>query len=119
MGFPRQEYFNGLPFPPPGDLPNPGIELYSVSPLSHLGSPAKMSTYSKKYEERIDQFFLIERKFMQRANQLKKLPKLLNLVKYEDLLWKTLSSLPDIMGTGPTDTFSNCRAWELFPSVRL
>jgi len=86
MEFPRQEYFNGLPFPPPGDLPNPGIELYSVSPLSHLGSPAKMSTYSKKYEERIDQFFLIERKFMQRANQLKKLPKLLNLVKYEDFV---------------------------------
>ena len=26
MGFPRQEYWNGLPFPSPGDLPNPGIE---------------------------------------------------------------------------------------------
>ena len=26
MGFPRQEYWRGLPFPPPGDLPNPGIE---------------------------------------------------------------------------------------------
>ena len=26
MGFPRQEYWNGLPFPLPGDLPNPGIE---------------------------------------------------------------------------------------------
>ena len=26
MGFPRQEYLSGLPFPPPGDLPNPGIE---------------------------------------------------------------------------------------------
>ena len=26
MGFPRQEYRNGLPFPFPGDLPNPGIE---------------------------------------------------------------------------------------------
>ena len=25
MGFPRQEYWNGLPFPPPGHLPNPGI----------------------------------------------------------------------------------------------
>ena len=23
---PRQEYCNGLPFPPPGDLPNPGIK---------------------------------------------------------------------------------------------
>ena len=26
MGFPRQEYWSGLPFPPPGDLPDPGIE---------------------------------------------------------------------------------------------
>ena len=26
MGFPRQEYWSGLPFPSPGTLPNPGIE---------------------------------------------------------------------------------------------
>ena len=26
MGFPRQEYWNGLPFPFPGDPPDPGIE---------------------------------------------------------------------------------------------
>ena len=26
MGFSRQEYWNGLPFPSSGDLPNPGIE---------------------------------------------------------------------------------------------
>ena len=26
MGFYRQEYWNGLPFPSPGDLPHPGIE---------------------------------------------------------------------------------------------
>ena len=33
MRFPRQEYWSGLPFPPPGDLPDPGIELESpVSP---------------------------------------------------------------------------------------
>ena len=33
MGFSRQEYWRGLPFPPPGDLPDPGIELTSpVSP---------------------------------------------------------------------------------------
>ena len=29
MEFPRQEYWNGLPFPSPGDLPNPGIKLES------------------------------------------------------------------------------------------
>ena len=26
MGFPRQEYWSGLPFPSPGDIPDPGIE---------------------------------------------------------------------------------------------
>ena len=26
MGFSWQEYWSGLPFPPPGDLPGPGIE---------------------------------------------------------------------------------------------
>ena len=32
MGFPRQEYWIGLPFPPPGNLPNSGTE--PVSPAS-------------------------------------------------------------------------------------
>ena len=48
MGFLRQEYWSGLPFPSPGDLPNPGVdpaypeapELQMDSlPLSHQGSP--------------------------------------------------------------------------------
>ena len=34
MGFSRQEYWSGLPFPSPGDLPDPGIEL------TLLASPA-------------------------------------------------------------------------------
>ena len=44
-GFPRQEHWSGLPFPSPGDLPDPGIELGSPapqadsSPPSHQGSP--------------------------------------------------------------------------------
>ena len=47
MGFPIQEYWSGQPCPPPGDLPNPGIEPVSPmspdrkkdsSPLSHLES---------------------------------------------------------------------------------
>ena len=29
LGFPRQEYWSELPFPSPGDLPNPGIEPMS------------------------------------------------------------------------------------------
>ena len=39
MGFSRQEYWSGLPCPPPGDLPNPGIE-----PMS-LMSPALASGF--------------------------------------------------------------------------
>ena len=38
VGFPRQEYWKGLPCPPPGDLPNPGIKPASlVSPALVVG----------------------------------------------------------------------------------
>ena len=47
--FSKQEYWNGLPFPTPGALPDPGIEPTSLAspaladeyslPLYHLGSP--------------------------------------------------------------------------------
>ena len=32
MGFPRQEYWSGLPFPSLGDLPDPGIKPMSPEP---------------------------------------------------------------------------------------
>ena len=39
MEFSRQEYWSGLPFPPPGDLPSPGIEPLSLgSSALHAGS---------------------------------------------------------------------------------
>ena len=44
MGFPRQEYWSGLPCPPSGDLPNPETEPRCAAlqedslPLSHWGS---------------------------------------------------------------------------------
>ena len=31
LGFSRQEYWSGLPCPPPGDLPDPGIEPVSLT----------------------------------------------------------------------------------------
>ena len=38
VGFCRQEYWSGLPCPPPGDLPNPGIEPMSLmSPALAVG----------------------------------------------------------------------------------
>ena len=46
MGFPRQNYWSGLPFPSLGDLHEPGIEAVAAAlaggffiPLSHHGSP--------------------------------------------------------------------------------
>ena len=48
LGFSKQEYWSGLPCPPPRDLPDPETELMSPAllhcgwihyPLSHLGSP--------------------------------------------------------------------------------
>ena len=50
MGFPRQEDWSGVPFTPPGDLLNPGIEPVSLVPPAlagrffitcHLGRPIK------------------------------------------------------------------------------
>ena len=43
LGFPRQEHWRGLPFPPPGNLPDPGIKTTSLALeadafLSHQGS---------------------------------------------------------------------------------
>ena len=37
MGFPRQEYWRGLPFPSPGNCPNTGIEPASLISLALAG----------------------------------------------------------------------------------
>ena len=56
MGFSRQEYWSGLPCPPPGDLPNAGIEPTSPAspalqadsfPLNPPGKPDKMQLKKK------------------------------------------------------------------------
>ena len=38
MGFSRQEYWSGLPLPPPGDLPIPGVEPKSLTSPALAGS---------------------------------------------------------------------------------
>ena len=55
MGFSRQEHWNGLPCSPPGDLPDPGIELvalmspalaggfFTISPTSFQGPEISFS----------------------------------------------------------------------------
>ena len=53
MGFSRQEYWSGLLFPSPGDLPHPGIEPHlphcqvEFPPLSHQGSPGHRAAHRK------------------------------------------------------------------------
>ena len=51
MGFPRQEYQSGLPFPPPGDLPDPGIE--PASGTSELMSQTLTKTLNHSRAERV------------------------------------------------------------------
>ena len=54
IGFPRQEYWSELPFPSPGDLSEPGIELRSPGfSLSHLGSP-NIEYYSSQIKDAIE-----------------------------------------------------------------
>ena len=62
MGFSRQEYWSGLPFPSPGDLPDPGIEprsptlqadaLTSAPPGEPHKTPklSKMGAFQKKFQ---------------------------------------------------------------------
>ena len=59
MGFSRQKYWSELPCPPPGDLPNPGMEHVSLmSPalaagffttVHHLGSPEDSRGWGKLF----------------------------------------------------------------------
>ena len=58
LGFSRQEYWSGLPFHPPGDLSDPGLNLCLLRllhcrkdslPLSHVGSPNWRAFISIKY----------------------------------------------------------------------
>ena len=44
VGFSRQEHWSGLPCPPPGDLPDPGIELTSFTSNLWVGSLSLEST---------------------------------------------------------------------------
>ena len=58
MGFPRQEYWRGLPFPSPGNLPDPGIKFRS-SALQADSLPTEPSGkyYSAVKKERALSFF--------------------------------------------------------------
>ena len=53
MGFSRQEYQSGLPFPPPGDLPNPGNEPMSLASTALAG---RFFTHCTTWEYRISKY---------------------------------------------------------------
>ena len=57
VGFPRQEYWNELPFSSPGDLPNPGIELGSPA-LQADALPSESPEEAPKYILYLLFFFL-------------------------------------------------------------
>ena len=50
MGFSRQEYWSGLPFPLPGDLSDPGIEPKSLMSLALAG---RFFTTSSSWEAHV------------------------------------------------------------------
>ena len=56
MGLSRQEYWSGLPFPPPGDLPYPGVEPMSPALAGGFftteppGKPTKEHLHPKLYD---------------------------------------------------------------------
>ena len=50
MGFSRQEYWSELPFPLPGDLPNPGIESMSLKSPALAG---RFFTNNATWEARV------------------------------------------------------------------
>ena len=49
MGFPRQEYWTGLPCPPPGGIPTPGIEPISLTSPALTGGFVITSAAPIKY----------------------------------------------------------------------
>ena len=54
MGFSRQEYWSGLPCPPPEDLPNPGIKLRSpASQADSFLSEPPGKPYNSKSEVKV------------------------------------------------------------------
>ena len=62
MGFSRQEYWSGLPFPSPGGLPDPGIEPWSPTPQADsLPSepPGRPRTASDPFKTQVRSHFCL------------------------------------------------------------
>ena len=68
MGFSRQEYWSGLPFPPPGGLPHPGIKPASPAltgrflPLGPPEKPLKRHGIYTQNTQHIIKYYSVMRK---------------------------------------------------------
>ena len=74
MGFPRQKYWSGFPFPPPGDLPDPGIEPMSPALAGGFFTtepPGKLYMWNLKKKKKVihmNLFYKIEICILQNRN---------------------------------------------------
>ena len=60
MEFSRQEYWSGLPFPPPGDFPDPGINPMSLMSPALAGGFFTTSSMWEVPNCMVDELYFIE-----------------------------------------------------------
>ena len=66
LEFSRQEYWSELPFPSPGDLPNPGLELVSLTSSARAGGFFAISaTWEAQSKLKKSQILLFFQRFIQ------------------------------------------------------
>ena len=63
IGFFRQEYWSGLPCPPPGDLPNPGIKRSLTSPALSGRFFTTSATWEASYNTHTHMYICITESF--------------------------------------------------------
>ena len=106
-GFSRQEYWSGLPFPSPGDLPNPGIEPRSSTlqvdclPLSHQRSSSPRVLIVVLFSSTISQ-------------------NILTIPTEKEGHWKVIRKTGSILNSSSqfTPAFENLSGWRLVTSLR-
>ena len=103
MGFPRQEYWSGLPFRPPVDLPNPGIEPSSLVSPALAGGFFTTAPPGKPYSGEIH--VPLRKSSGITVHNLKKQLQKRTLLMYPDVFLPSRSSLPSHSLSLPGVTF--------------
>ena len=81
MGFSRKEYWSGLPFPSPGDLPNPGIESGSPTLQADALTSDPPGKPQNTYTQQILRFTHLNEEFQRIARREKKPSSVINAKK--------------------------------------